>query len=121
MREVDDMLEALDNAEHAWADELRRQERAGWGRGAEYTDSKDYLSRGVDTAAGKMGVISTDYLSDLWAKWLLTGKVAYSATNPPPESGQESEFRNMLADYAPKIFEHWVHDLLKSIPRVINI
>lgn len=42
------------------------------------------LSRGVDTAAGRMGVLGRDYLSDLWAKWLLTGRVAYSPTNPPP-------------------------------------
>ena len=121
MREVDDLIWDIDSAENDWVDELRRQERAGWARGAEYTDEKDYLSRGVDTAAGRMGVISTDYLSDLWAKWLLTGRVAYSTTNPPPESVQESNFRNMLADYAPQIFKLWYEYLMKNKPLVFNI
>ena len=79
------------------------------------------LGRGVDTAAGRMGVIDEDYLSDLWAKWLITGRVAYSPTNPPPESAEEANFRNMLAEYAPQIFRIW-HDYLdRNRPMVITI
>jgi len=79
------------------------------------------LSRGVDTAAGRMGVISEDYLSDLWAKWLLTGRVAYSATTPPPESAEEANFRNMVAEYAPQIFRIWYDYLDRNRPMVINV
>ena len=121
MREVDDLIWDIDSAENDWVDELRRQERAGLKQKPGYTDEKDYLSRGVDTAAGRMGVISTDYLSDLWAKWLLTGRVAYSTTNPPPESVQESTFRKLVAEHAPKIFQHWHRYLLAKIPTVIAI
>jgi hypothetical protein len=40
------------------------------------------LHKGVDTAAGRMGVLpdSTQSLSDLFAKYLMTGQIAY---NPP--------------------------------------
>ena len=87
------------------------------------------MSRGVDTAAGRMGVIGGDYLSDLWAKWLLTGRLAYSATNPPPERDDENEddpeaeakVRNMVAEYAPQIFRSWYDWLMKNKPMVINI
>jgi hypothetical protein len=86
------------------------------------TSSSDtYLSRGVDTAAGRMGVIDDDYLSDLWAKWLLTGRVAYSATTPPPESAEEANFRNMVAEYAPQIFRIWYDYLDRNRPMVITI
>ena len=78
-------------------------------------------SRGVDTAAGRMGVIANDYLSDLWAKWLLTGKVAYSATNPPPVNAREANFRNAVAEQAPKIFELWYEDLMKNKPMIISL
>jgi len=87
------------------------------------------MSRGVDTAAGRMGVIHDDYLSDLWAKWLLTGRLAYSATNPPPERDDENEddpeaeakVRNMVAEYAPQIFRSWYDWLMKNKPMVFNI
>ena len=81
----------------------------------------DYLSRGVDTAAGRMGVIDADYLSDLWAKWLITGRVAYSPTNPPPESEEEANFRNMVAEYAPELFRLWYDYLDRNRPMVITI
>ena len=80
-----------------------------------------YLSRGVDTAAGRMGVIDDDYLSDLWAKWLITGRVAYSPTNPPPESEEEANFRNMVAEYAPELFRLWYDYLDRNRPMVITI
>ena len=86
------------------------------------------MSRGVDTAAGRMGVVHNDYLSDLWAKWLLTGRLAYSTTNPPPdenldEDDQEAEarFRNIVSEYAPQIFRSWYEYLMKNKPMVIYI
>ena len=87
------------------------------------------MSRGVDTAAGRMGVIHGDYLSDLWAKWLLTGRLAYSATNPPPQRDDENEddpeaeatLRNMVAEYAPQIFRIWYKYLMVNKPMVIDI
>ena len=86
------------------------------------------MSRGVDTAAGRMGVVHNDHLSDLWAKWLLTGRLAYSATNPPPDEnlndddpGAEARFRNMVAEYAPQIFRSWYEYLMKKKPMVIDI
>jgi hypothetical protein len=96
-----------------------------WARGRWYNNGKgreiDYLSRGVDTAAGRMGVIDADYLSDLWAKWLITGRVAYSPTNPPPESEEEANFRNMVAEYAPELFRLWYDYLDRNRPMVIDI
>lgn len=86
------------------------------------------MSRGVDTAAGRMGVIHNDYLSDLWAKWLLTGRLAYSATNPPPDEnlyeddpGAEARVRNMVAEYAPQIFRSWYEYLMENKPMVFDI
>ena len=98
--------------------ELRREARR---RANKKRRRIDYLSRGVDTAAGRMGVIDEDYLSDLWAKWLITGRVAYSPTNPPPESAEEANFRNMLAEYAPQIFRIWHDYLMQAIPVVIHL
>ena len=121
MREVDDLIWDIDSAENDWVDELRRQERAGLKQKPGYTDEKDYLSRGVDTAAGRMGVISTDYLSDLWAKWLWTGRVAYSATEPAPESLEEQTARNLIARHAPQIFKLWYEYLMQNRPLVIPI
>ena len=86
-----------------------------------YTEDVVLFSRGVDTAAGRMGVLTDDYLSDVWAKWLLTGRVAYSATEPPPESAEEANFRNMVAKYAPQIFRIWYDYLMRSVPSVFHI
>lgn len=79
------------------------------------------LSRGVDTAAGRMGVIGADYMSDLFAKWLLTGRVAYSATDPAPQSEEERTFRTMVADYAPKIFNIFLKYLQETAPSVTDV
>jgi hypothetical protein len=79
------------------------------------------LSRGVGTAAGRMGVIGSDYMSDLFAKWLLTGAVAYSATDPAPQSEEEQTFRNMVADYAPKIFNIFLKYLQDTVPSVTDV
>jgi len=68
-----------------------------------------------------MGVIGNDYLSDLWAKWLLTGRVAYSATEPAPESLEEQTARNLIAKHAPQIFKLWYEYLMQNRPLVINI
>jgi len=84
-------------------------------------EALSYSSRGVDTGAGRMGVIGNDYLSDLWAKWLLTGRVAYSATEPAPESLEEQTARNLIAKHAPQIFKLWYEYLMQNRPLVINI
>jgi hypothetical protein len=101
-------LSAVGDAGYRWA----MRDRSG---------SYTRYSRGVDTAAGRMGVLTEDYLSDLWAKWLLTGRVAYSATNPPPESAEEANFRNMVAEYAPQIFRIWYDYLMRSVPSVFYV
>lgn len=84
-------------------------------------EAVSYSSRGVDTVAGRMGIIGNDYLSDLWAKWLLTGRVAYSATEPEPESLEEQTARNLIAKHAPQIFKLWYEYLMQNRPLVINI
>ena len=99
---------------------LRRLSAADW-LWFSTSGNRGSRSRGVDTAAGRMGVIDEDYLSDLWAKWLLTGRVAYSATNPPPENAEEANFRNMLAEYAPQIFQYWHDYLMQNVPAVFDI
>jgi hypothetical protein len=79
------------------------------------------FGRGVDTAAGRMGVIGGDYLSDLFAKYLLTGKLAYDPENPPPQSAEEEIFRRAVAKNAPVLFAEIVKKLKKSVPTVIYI
>ena len=76
-------------------------------------------SRGVDTAAGRLGAAGQDYMSDLFAKYLLTGKVAYDPVNPPPIYPGEAEFRETVARIALPLFQRYVHILNSSIPRVI--
>lgn len=76
-------------------------------------------SRGVDTAAGRLGAAGQDYMSDLFAKYLLTGKVAYDPVNPPPIYPGEAKFRQTVARIALPLFQRYVHILNSSIPRVI--
>ena len=76
-------------------------------------------SRGVDTAAGRLGAAGQDYMSDLFAKYLLTGKVAYDPVNPPPIYPGEAKFRQTVARVALPLFQRYVHILNSSIPRVI--
>ena len=76
-------------------------------------------SRGVDTTAGRMGVAGVDYMSDLFAKYLLTGKVAYDPVNPPPIYPGEAKFRQELARIALPLFQRYVHILNSRIPRVV--
>ena len=76
-------------------------------------------SRGVDTAAGRLGAAGGDYMSDLFAKYLLTGKVAYDPVNPPPIYPGEAKFRQTVARVALPLFQRYVHILNSSIPRVI--
>ena len=106
------MEEELRDAAYRWT----------WAREVE-SDREEaaLLSRGVDTSAGRMGVLGADYLSDLWAKWLLTGRVAYSPTEPPPESPEEARFRSKVAEYAPQIFRVWYDYLDRNRPMVINV
>ena len=121
--EAAELVDKLDEAIDPWHklvhyDAFKRDPN---GRFWESPEAVSYLSRGVDTVAGRMGVISTDYLSDLWAKWLLTGKVAYSATEPAPESLEEQTARNLIARHAPQIFKLWYEYLMQNRPLVIPI
>ena len=76
-------------------------------------------SRGVDTAAGRLGAAGGDYMSDLFAKYLLTGKVAYDPVNPPPIYPGEAKFRQTVARVALPLFQRYVHILNSRIPRVV--
>lgn len=97
--------------------EIRSASSALW----DSTDDIKVFSRGVDTAAGRMGVIGSDYLSDLFAKYLITGKVAYDPENPPPQSAEEEFFRRTVAMNAPALFAEIVEYLKESVPAVIYI
>jgi len=77
-------------------------------------------SRGVDTAAGRMGVL-TDVESDLFAKYLLTGRIAYSPTDPPSESKEEREYRSLFAKALPPLFRAWEKSLREKAPIVFYI
>ena len=77
-----------------------------------------FLSRGVDTAAGRMGVLTVDFVSDLFAKYLLTGRIAYSPNVPPSESEKEQEYRETLAHTLPRMFKAWEEALRDSVPSV---
>jgi hypothetical protein len=78
------------------------------------------LSRGVDTAAGRMGVLA-DVESDLFAKYLLTGRIAYSPTDPPSESGAERKYRALFAKALPPLFQAWERSLREKAPLVFYI
>jgi hypothetical protein len=81
----------------------------------------EIFSRGVDTAAGRMGTIGSDYMSDLFAKYLLTGEIAYSPTNPPPTYDGEVEFRQKVADIAPVLFQTYVQMIKQKTPGVLYV
>ena len=98
----------------------RQRLRPWWYHPTEMPDAVPVMSRGVDTAAGRMGVLF-DVPADLFAKWLLTGRVAYSATNPPPQSPEEADYRNAVAEYMPQIFRLWSAYLRDNIPAVYNV
>ncbi len=66
-----------------------------------------------------MGVAGRDYMSELFAKYLLTGKVAYDALNPLPIYTGEAEFRRTVARIALPLFQRYVHILNSSLPRVV--
>ena len=80
-----------------------------------------FLSRGVDTAAGRMGVLTEDFVSDLFAKYLLTGRIAYSPNVPPSESEKEQEYREILAHTLPRMFKVWEEALRDSVPSIVQI
>lgn len=70
----------LNECAQALSDEMRSARRAA-----------EAASAGVDTAAGRAGVLSpTDVASDLFAKWCLTGRVAYA---PPASVATPTEKR----------------------------
>jgi len=78
------------------------------------------LSRGVDTAAGRMGILA-DVESDLFAKYLLTGRIAYSPADPPSESKEERAYRNLFAKALPPLFQAWEKSLREKAPLVFYI
>ena len=78
------------------------------------------LSKGVDTAAGRMGVL-VDVDSDLFAKWLLTGRFAYNPDSPPSETREEQVYRSTLASNLPRVFHLWHTYLRRSAPSVFYI
>jgi hypothetical protein len=79
------------------------------------------LSKGVDTAAGRMGVL-VDVDSDLFAKWLLTGRFAYNPDSPPSETREEQVYRSTLARNLPRVFQLWHTYLRRSAPpRVLHL
>jgi hypothetical protein len=80
---------------------------------------KKIYSRGVGTAAGRMGVAGLDYMSDLFAKYLLTGTIAYDPVNPPPVYPGEEKYRQEIARIALPLFKRYVHVLNSGIPRVV--
>ena len=112
------LLTELQRAENDLRDSLIVGEDEA-GIDAEDLAEKVIYSRGVGTAAGRLGVAGQDYMSDLFAKYLLTGQVAYDPVNPLPEYPGEAEFRRTVARIALPLFQRYVHILNSSIPRVI--
>jgi hypothetical protein len=127
--EVYALVTELDNAEHLLYARLAgltpEQYKAlhPWdeARKALFRVQWEIFSRGVDTAAGRMGVIADDYMSDLFAKYVLTGKVAYDPVNPLPSYAGEAEFRQTVARIAPKLLQGYVRSITRAIPAVIYI
>lgn len=71
-------------------------------------------SKGVDTAAGRAGLLMlSDVLSDLFAKYCLTGKVAYS----PP--GGDADDRKLQDVYVREL-EPYFRELLASLKEVAS-
>jgi hypothetical protein len=96
--------------------EINAYERA-YTRG---NDTAEKVSRGVDTWAGRAGVL-IDVEADLFAKWLLTGRVAYDPYNPPPRSEAEAAYRNIVAKNMPKVFSLYYQYLTENIPAVYYV
>ena len=78
------------------------------------------LSKGVDTEAGRRGVL-VDVDADLFAKWLLSGRFAYDAAYPPSESREERAYRSAVAKGLPLAFQSWHAYLRRSAPSVFYI
>lgn len=72
-------------------------------RDANPVASAKWASRGVDTAAGRLGALwRVEVLSDLYAKWCLTGKLAY--TMPEATTEQEATLFSFIAEGAEESF-----------------
>ena len=72
-------------------------------RDANPVASAKWASRGVDTAAGRLGALwRVEVLSDLYAKWCLTGKFAY--TMPEATTKQEETLFRCIVDGAEESF-----------------
>lgn len=98
---------------------LRRLERSAVGVDDEVETA--ILSRGVDTAAGRVGVLGTDVLSDIFAKWLLTGRIAYDPVHPPSDTKQEQRYRDFLAAFLPRLMHAWRDYLANNLPMVVYV
>ena len=84
------------------------------------TDSE--LGEGIDTAAGRAGQLDhSQGLSDLFAKYLLTGRIAYDPVHPPPMDRGVKEFRLEFARALPVVLPAMVDELRRRIPLVVNI
>lgn len=82
----------------------------------------EVFSRGVDTAAGRLGaLVHEQALNDLFAKYLLTGRVAYDPVNPPSQLKGEHQYRMALAKGLPVIFEAWAKEIKANLPLVMNV
>ena len=80
------------------------------------------FSRGVDTAAGRLGaLVHEQALNDLFAKYLLTGRVAYDPVNPPSQLQGEHQYRMALAKGLPMILEAWAKEIKANLPLVMNV
>jgi len=85
-------------------------------------DTRSYLGAGIDTAAGRAGELDhSQGLSDLFAKYLLTGRIAYDPVNPPEEDRGVQEFRHEFARALPIVLPAMVEELRSRLPLVVNI
>jgi hypothetical protein len=85
-------------------------------------DTKSYLGAGIDTAAGRAGELDhSQGLSDLFAKYLLTGRIAYDPVNPPEEDRGVQEFRHEFARALPIVLPAMVMELRRRLPLVVNV
>jgi len=73
----------------------------------EYDEGSAFLSSGVDTAAGRKGLLFNwqNVIADLWAKYLISGRVAYDPhvryAGTPMESYTKAALKTYLENYFP--------------------
>ena len=79
------------------------------------------LSRGVDTAAGRLGVLNhwSQVLSDLFAKYMLTGRIAYSP--PPARTPEEHTYQESMKQLLPTVLQQMADVVVAWTPGVVGI